>query len=146
MAVNMKFTVFWDEIPCLVDRKKYIVKMTRVGSSGRAVRLQQTTWFHNPENNNLQIMYHSYMLYFSKSEILTPWSRVLLGQVAQMVNKLPAFYGSIMFVTVYLLLVKLIQSRASHHTSFRSILALSPSTYTRGLFSSGLIPIKNRQT
>ena len=50
-------------------------------------------------------MYHSYMLHLSKSEILTPRSRVLLGEVAQMVSKFPAFYGSTMFVTACLLLV-----------------------------------------
>ena len=66
--------------------------------------------------------------------ILTPWSRVLLEKLTgfQLVKKLPAFYGTRMFITAFtnpphlsLYCASSIQSIPPHPNAWRSILILS---------------------
>jgi hypothetical protein len=66
--------------------------------------------------------------------LLTPWSRVLLGNLTglQLVKKFPAFCGTRRFITALTSASHLslswaspIQSSHPHHTSWRSILILS---------------------
>ena len=80
--------------------------------------------------------------------ILTPWSRVLLEKLTsfQLVNKFPAFYGTLRFISTFtsghrlsLSLASLIQSIPTHPTSWGSILLLSYLCLSlpSGLFPSG---------
>ena len=70
-----------------------------------------------------------------KTTLLTPWSKVLLEKLTgfQIVKKFPAFNGNRRFITAFTSVHHLSLSWASsnlsippHHTSWRSILILSP--------------------
>ena len=100
---------------------------------------------------------HDCILRVLYNYILTPWSRVLLEKLtgSQQVNKLPAFYGTRMFITAFtgarhlsLSWARSIQSISPHPTSWRSILIFFPHLrlgLPSGLFPSGF-PTKTFST
>ena len=84
---------------------------------------------------------------YSKSNLLTPWCRVLLEKLTglQLVKKFPAFHGTRRFITALTTVRHLslywaspIQSIYPHPTSWRSVLILS--THLRLGLPSGLLP------
>ena len=79
------------------------------------------------------LLYHS-RLFNLRTNLLTPWSRVLLEKLtgSQLVKKFPIFYGTRRFITALtsirhlsLFGARSIQSMPPHHNSWRSILILS---------------------
>ena len=89
------------------------------------------------------------LLIYLRTYLLTPWSRVLLGNLTgfQLVKKFPSFYWTRRFITAFTSARHLSLSRASsihsippHPTSWKSILILS--SHLRLGLPSGLLSLR----